>query len=276
MYTDPSGYAWWYWGLVLDFLTCGGTSLTLAVTAVATAVTATTTAVATITWVSGTALTFAGVASSIDNGVISIGSIFKGSDWGRNRYVNHMQLINGLFKTDEKLSNWGQAGQLISRFTWEGIQTFVGYGYSMTRNFSGNVDRVDYLGGATFATNENSSKWDGITLGNYININIPHEITGDFKTYATTIEAMYMHEYGHYLDGQYWGPSYLFAIGIPSIISANNNKGTNYLPFDTHSKYWTETRANRRAAKYFGKYYDVNWNSIYKEYYTIEDLYPTK
>jgi hypothetical protein len=61
------------------------------------------------------------------------------------------------------------------------------------------------------------------------------------------------HKYGHAIDSSFWGLSYLFTIGIPIGISASKHDGI-------HSQYWTETRANRRAAKYFGKYYGVNWD----------------
>lgn len=58
---------------------------------------------------------------------------------------------------------------------------------------------------------------------------------------------------GNTVDSRAFGLSYLFAIGIPSLISASKKDGT-------HSQYWTETRANRRADKYFRKYFNVNWN----------------
>jgi hypothetical protein len=84
-------------------------------------------------------------------------------------------------------------------------------------------------------------------------MNIRGTITGNFDTYATTLDPMYMHEYGHTIDSRAFGLSYLFAIGIPSGISASKHDGT-------HHSYPTETRANERAAKYFGKYYGVNWS----------------
>ena len=70
-----------------------------------------------------------------------------------------------------------------------------------------------------------------------------------------------------------FGISYLFAIGIPSLISANNSdlittwNGVavkNPHRLYTHDVFWTETRANRRAAKYFGKYYGINWDDFPK------------
>jgi RHS repeat-associated protein len=158
----------------------------------------------------------------------------------------------GNFYMDE--NNWlGGIAQGFLRHTWEMPQSLIGQGYTQIRNIGGNVDRVDYFGGATFATNENSENHNGITFGNYINMNIREQITGDFDTYATTMDPMYMHEYGHTIDSRAFGLSYLFAIGIPSGISAWKDQ-------INHTDYWTEKRANRRAAKYFGKHYRVNWS----------------
>jgi hypothetical protein len=97
-------------------------------------------------------------------------------------------------------------------------------------------------------------------------MNIRDEIVGDFDDYVLS-NPMYMHEYGHTVDSRLFGISYLFAIGIPSAISAGgsemiseNNPNNLY----THDVYWTEIRANKRAAKYFRKYYGVNWT--YSDY----------
>ena len=70
--------------------------------------------------------------------------------------------------------------------------------------------------------------------------------------------VMYMHEYGHTIDSRIFSWSYLFAIGISSGVSAAGS--------GDHSTYWTETRANRRAAKYFGKHYGIDWNSFINKY----------
>ena len=75
----------------------------------------------------------------------------------------------------------GQAWQGISRYTWEGLQTWVGYNFSQFRNTFGGVDRVDYLGGATFVTGENKEYRQGVSLGNYPNIWLWDEIEGSFE-----------------------------------------------------------------------------------------------
>ena len=174
------------------------------------------------------------------------------------------QLLLGNFYLDENRSFFEGVWQGFSRHTWEIPQTLIGHSYTQLRNMFGQVDRVDYLGGATFATNENSKNHNGITFGNYINMNIYGEINMDFDTFATTVDPMYMHEYGHTIDSRAFGLSYLFGIGIPSLFSAAKKDGG-------HKKYWTETRANRRAAKYFGKYYGVNWMD-----YDIINRYPLR
>jgi hypothetical protein len=74
---------------------------------------------------------------------------------------------------------------------------------------------------------------------------------------------MYMYE-----DSRLFGVSYLFAIGIPSAISAGSSTQVSGEPQGvySHDLYWTERRANKRAAKYFRRYYGVNWD-IYETYY---------
>jgi hypothetical protein len=207
--------------------------------------------------------------------VTFVGSFFNGSQWGGRRFNNSLRILGGLFQTDENRNFWGNAGMLVSRWTWEGIQTWAGYGYSSSRNALGYVDRVDYLGGATFATNENAGKEDGISIGSFINTNIREEITGDFEDYVIT-HPMYMHEYGHTIDSRLFGLSYLFAVGIPSLISVGNSEQISgeVSGVSTHDKYWTEMRANKRAKKYFGKHYGVDWNTSYKGY-DYEAFYPT-
>jgi RHS repeat-associated protein len=252
IYSDPSGEKWWHWlgiGLgLLDPVSAITTGLAISGTISASALT-------TMPVAAGTAATIAGTtyATTIANTPLLFfgGAIDK--DWARGRQLvsQSWKINNGLFYPDSNQDFLDQMQQLTSRLTWEGLQTIAGYNYTQIRNGIGNVDRVDFLGGATFTTKENSSKYNGLTLGNYINMNINGTITGDFENYVLG-DPMYMHEYGHVIDGRGWGPLYLFAIGIPSLISAAGD--------GDHSRYWTEIRANRRARSYFGRYYGINWN----------------
>ena len=162
------------------------------------------------------------------------------------------KLFLGNFYLNEQ-EPWLGMWQGFSRHTWEMLNTFVGQGYTQGRNAMGNVSRVDYFGGATFATLENSNKRNGVSLGNFININIKGEITGSFDERVLT-DPLFMHEYGHTFDSRLFGPLYLPAIGIPSASGAS----------------WTEIRANRHAKRYFRKRpFFVNWDEF-------EQRYPTK
>jgi hypothetical protein len=266
-YTDPSGekMKWWAWALIglgADFLSGGLMSITATSTYFS--------LVATTTSAAGTAIT-------IDHTVTYFGSMFRsdGSSWGGQRFNNSIRMIGGLFQTDQNKGFGANLGMLASRWSWELPQTLAGLGYSHIRNFSGNVDRVDYFGGATFATNENSDKRDGITMGNYINMNIRDEITGSFSDYVLN-DPMFMHEYGHTIDSRKFGFSYLLVIGNLSLISAWTSKDVitkwkgksveNPNRFERHDIFWTETRANRNAAKYFNDHFGINWEVLYPRY----------
>jgi len=257
IYTDPTGEKWWKWALGAAAFLIDPISTITAVTSSA-AVTATTVGVSSYaTTIANTPLLFFGGA--IDQ------------DWARGRQLvtNSWRINNGLFYSDPNQNFLGQTWQLTSRFTWEGIQTHVGYGYTQFRNSIGRVSRVDFFGGATFATQENADKRDGVSLGNYININIRNRITGNFEDWVLR-NPLYMHEYGHTFDSRIYGLSYLFAVGIPSLTSASRNTlivrrdadGNDLNPnrLETHDVFWAETRANRHAERYFRRYYGINWN----------------
>ncbi|MBR4593789.1 MAG: VCBS repeat-containing protein [Bacteroidaceae bacterium] len=183
--------------------------------------------------------TFASSVASVIDGNFNAGKIFLG------RYY-----------TDENGNAWEQVLQGLSRFTWEAPQTWAGYNWSHIRNIIGDVDKVDYLGGATFLINENGSL-GSVSLGNYINADIPGSYNGRITGYPVL-----MHEYGHTFDSREMGPMYLFTIGIPSAKSAKNSSIDNGF---NHDWYWTELRANRAAKKYFGRYYGVDWSQYETE-----------
>lgn len=159
-----------------------------------------------------------------------------------SNFDNAAKIMAGRYYTNGDVSFGEQLLQGLSRYTWEGLQTWAGYNYTQLRNTVGNVDRVDYLGGATFATRENAEFSQGISLGNFLNVTIWNEINRPFDEWVRR-SPLYMHEYGHTRDSRIFGFGYLFGIGIPSASGAE----------------WTERRANRHAARYFGRYYGVDW-----------------
>lgn len=119
---------------------------------------------------------------------------------------------------------------------------------------------VDYFGGATFVTDEFGG-YGGMSLGNYINTNIRDEIIGSFQSRVIS-DPLYMHEYGHTFDSQFWGPLYLFVVGIPSWLSANKSEQivVNGLKIHEHDFKSFERRANKYASQYFGQYYNISWH----------------
>lgn len=141
----------------------------------------------------------------------------------------------------------------------------MGYAFSHIRNLTHLVD-VRFYGGATFVISYNDRK--GVTIGNYINIydnsDNARELNKDFTPKG---RYLYMHEYGHYLQSKSYGPSYLFVIGLPSLMSAGSsryvmrviiNKNED-VSLSTHDLRWYEMDANRRAASYFDMEDKESW-----------------
>jgi RHS repeat-associated protein len=189
--------------------------------------------------------------------------------WNWSTLTNSLELMLGNYYIDENAGFWEGIGQGYSRHTWESLQTTIGHGYSQARNLVwNNVDRVDFMAGATYATTENKSIQNGVTLGNYINVNIWDEITGGFEDRVLS-DPLFMHEYGHTIDSRGYGPSYLFTIGWSSMNSARTCYDIDRR--NTHDWHWTELRANNNASRYFQKHYtSVDW-SIYTDFYNSDD-----
>jgi len=227
-------------------------------------------------WEFAPAITWLGLGQGIQTAmtVYTYGKVIEGVvgtaagafNGGWKGVGNGAKTFLGNFYLDE--NEWfGGIWQGFSRHTWEMLQSFVGEGYTHVKNAFGEVDRVDYFGGATFATKENSDNQQGVSIGNYINIDIYDKIKGKFDDRVIS-DPLFMHEYGHTLDSRLFGISYLFAIGIPSLISAAGD--------GNHSIFWAERRANRHAKRYFKRYYGIDWATQKTKYYGItEENFPT-
>ena len=187
--------------------------------------------------------------------------------WNWHNTKMAWEVDKGLFR--------GDFWQIISRWTIELPQTILGYVYSGARTFSGDVDRVESFDGATFVISERAGKNNGLSLGSYININDIGRVEGDFKDYILT-NPLYMHEYGHYLQSQWYGLLYLPVIGIPSLVSAASSKEIDGDPFRrwTHAFFGPEMQANRWADVYFGSNYGVKWERQRYRKGVIKDYYP--
>lgn len=168
------------------------------------------------------------------------------------------EITSGLFRTDAKRSVVGRICQLLSRFTWELPQTLVGWGYSAMRAVVGQVDRVDTFGGITFVTKKDYKYGMGVSLGTFVDLWAAPWMLGEGERYIIGNQIC-MHEFGHTFDSQRFGWVYLLVIGLPSLMST--------LGKGDHKVFWTETRANCHAKRYFGKHYSIAWN---------EKSYPTE
>ena len=170
-----------------------------------------------------------GIISGLGDG------IFNG-DW--DKLGNTGEIFLGQFYTDNNRSVFGEILQGVGRNTWELPQTTVGYNYSQWRNTSGKVDRVELFGGATFSLQEYGDG-SGISLGNFINANLPGKFRG------VPNDPLLMHEYGHTFDSQLFGSLYLPVVGLSSTRSANKAVYDPTTGGTTHDTHWTERRANR-------------------------------
>lgn len=178
--------------------------------------------------------------------------------------LNDAKILGGLFYPDFNKGFFGKTWELFSRLTWQSPQAFLGLGWSMAKNFVGVVDRVEYFDDATYVINENwkNTGKQGVTLGNYINIDmngtIPNETS--FSAYVLNNHyyntSIFMHEYGHTIQSKRWGPLYLLSIGLPSLISGAAHDGENH----NHHYFYTEVWANRRAQKHFSDLYNTEWD----------------
>lgn len=168
----------------------------------------------------------------------------------KNRTKNALRISIGLFVTDTNKSVARRAWQLFSRFTWEVPQTLIGWLFAELRNMVGAVDRVDFIGGATYVVNEHWQRGgtQGVSLGNFISIDSHGKVF---------FNHLLMHEYGHYIQSQRWGLLYLLTMGLPSLANCIYDR---IHRTDTHDTFYTETSANRNAKKYFKKHYGSKWD----------------
>ena len=175
-----------------------------------------------------------------------------------NRMRLAAQISRGLFLTDAKRSHFGRLWQLFLRFTWELPQTLIGWFYSVMRALAGQVDCVVVFDGITFVTKKDCKYSMGVSLGTFVGLWAGSWMKGEGERYVLGNQIC-MHEFGHTVDSRRFGWLYLLIIGLPSLLNA--------LGKGDHNVFWTETRANRHAKRYFGKYYSIAWN---------ESGYPTE
>lgn len=147
----------------------------------------------------------------------------------------------------------GSIKQIVSRFTWELSQTVFGYTAATVQNTMYGVKSVSYYGGATAVENY-SGGWGAFTLGSYI--------IGNRGLHADPDNVLFLHEYGHYLQSQSFGPFYIQRFGIPSLFDSMRSKESKSK--HPHNDHPVEQDANIRAYKYFMEHVEgygiKNWD----------------
>ena len=173
-----------------------------------------------------------------------IGLIGGGWDRAVQMAYNDLKIWGGLFVTDPNKDFWESVWEVTSRFIYQPIQTLFGFltahAYNSWRLYGG-VESVDYLYGATVVPTRKNG-WGAVTQGSYI--------VGDSDLEADPSNALFQHEYGHYIQSQTYGYLYYGKFGIPSAMSKD--------PHDSHP---VEQDANIRALKYYNENgLDSIWN----------------
>lgn len=160
---------------------------------------------------------------------------FNVSQYSWKRTENAWKIDMAMFK--------GNIGQIISKWTYGLINSMVGNLVSHGYNILGKVDGVTYLDGMAALSGATSGE-KAVTIGHYS--------LGPKGYKADWRDHLFVHEYGHYIQSQRWGPLFLNVIGIPSLLSA---MGTSKSSGTIHDYRWFEIDASYLGAKHFDKKY---------------------
>ena len=182
---------------------------------------------------------------------------------------NAWRIDKGLFQTDSELSFGKRAVQLFSRFTWEEPTTVIGNLYAHSVNWTGDVERVDYFGGATVLWN--ADKEGGTAIGNYININSWDDDAQTVRRpgFLGQPDALLYHEYGHYMQSRHLGGVLPLLGGINSMISTVIEDKSGMHGF--HDESWWERDASQRGIDYMistGRIDEVTDQIFINDYYS--------
>lgn len=173
------------------------------------------------------------VITSITNGIqnlIKHGVNFDHYNW--KQLDNAWKIDVGSFK--------GNFGQIINNLTWGSVTNSLGNLVSHGYNLAGQVDGVTHLAGAT-AIETKRSGTEAFALGSYLN--------GPKGFEANWRDHLFVHEYGHYVQSQWFGPLFVPVIATTSLASTLEVGG------EDHRTRWFEVHASRMGAKYFDKHY---------------------
>lgn len=129
------------------------------------------------------------------------------------------KLLKAIFIYTGNGSNVQRIILLISRYTWEILQTLAGwiivFGASLFFKRTSKLGEEGYI--AHFITVPFHRGYSAVSLSGTI------IVFGNRKILENTnlmIQLVRFHEFGHTIQSRYLGPLYLFVIGLPSVISA--------------------------------------------------------
>lgn len=160
---------------------------------------------------------------------------FNVSRYNWRRTVNSWRIDMGLFR--------GSALQVLNKFTWGGVQSLVGNTLGHRLNLLGMVDNVTEMDGMLAI--------GGITNGSAA-FTIGHLSFGPKNYVADWRDHLFVHEYGHYIQSQFLGPSFFIVVGAPSLLSAGPVQKWSGIK---HINRWFEVDASRRGANHFDAKY---------------------
>jgi len=129
---------------------------------------------------------------------------------------------------------------VLGKLTWNLPNMIIGNIIGHAVNMMGIADDVSQLDGAV-ALSRITEGGSAFTIGCYVFG--PDNFSADWR------DHLFVHEYGHYIQSQWFGPFYLPVIGATSLASAAGLGG------DDHRSRWFEVNASHRGSLHFDKFY---------------------
>lgn len=148
--------------------------------------------------------------------------------------VNALRIDMGMFK--------GNFTQILGKWTWGLANSVIGATVAQAYNSINKIGSVTEMEGMlalSGGTGSDSKK--AFTIG--------HLSIGPDGYTATWKDHLFVHEYGHYIQSQIFGPLYLPVVGLPSLCSAANSDN------GEHKYKWFERSASRLGGLYFDRKY---------------------
>lgn len=175
---------------------------------------------------------FAAIGNTLYN-IFAHGVNFDHYNWKVLR--NAWKIDSGMFM--------GNALQILNKWTWGFVNSYVGNMTAHVLNVFGKVDKVTAFDGMLALS--------GATSGNSA-FTVGHYSFGPKGYVADWRDHLFVHEYGHYIQSQHFGPLYFQVVAIPSLLSACC---TSSLSGVEHKSRWFEKDASGLGANYFDRHY---------------------